>query len=55
MVAPNYQVPVHYRDDLEKELKRLLDLGVIEPATDSAWNNPLITIVKIAANGERKT
>lgn len=41
-----YQVPHIHKETVEKELKRLVDIGVLERVTDSEWGSPSFIIPK---------
>ena len=42
---PPYRLPHAYRDSVQKELKEMLELGIIEP-TSSKWASPMVVIKK---------
>lgn len=42
---PPYRLPHAYRDSVQKELKEMLELGIIEP-TSSEWASPMVVIKK---------
>ena len=46
IVAKPYNIPFGLRDDVELELKRLVDAGVIEPVTSSRYASPIVVVVK---------
>jgi hypothetical protein len=45
IVAKPYNIPFGLRDDVELELKRLVDAGVIEPVTSSRYASPIVVVV----------
>ena len=42
---PPYRLPHAYRVSVQKELKEMLELGIIEP-TSSEWASPMVVIKK---------
>ena len=43
---PPYKIPDGMKDAVEAELKRMLDLNIIQYEDDSKWNSPLIIVKK---------
>lgn len=43
--APPRRIPVHYEVPIQKEIEKLLNLGVIEPST-SKWCAPIVSVPK---------
>ena len=40
-----YPVPIHYRDEVEKEIKKMLKLGIIRPS-QSNYISPMLVVPK---------
>lgn len=49
----NYRLPKTQKDEIDKQVKKLLDNDLIEPST-SSYNSPLILVPKKSQNGEKK-
>ena len=43
---PPHQVPIHLRTEVNKELDKLLSLGIIEPSDATEWCAPIVPIRK---------
>ena len=43
---PPYQVPIHLRTEVNKELDKLLSLGIIEPSDATEWCAPIVPVRK---------
>lgn len=46
----HYVVSPYIQAEINKELDRLLELGVIEPCESSAWSNPIVAVKKPNGN-----
>lgn len=51
--AKNYRLPKTQKDEIDKQVKKLLDNELIEPSV-SSFNSPLIVVPKKSSNGEKK-
>lgn len=51
--AKNYRLPKTQKQEIEKQVQKLLDNELIEPST-SSFNSPLIVVPKKSTNGEKK-
>ena len=38
-------VPYAYRDKVEKEIERLVSLGIMEPIQNSEWAAPIVSVL----------
>lgn len=43
--APNYAIPLAYREEVDKEIEKMLDQGIIQ-ASKSPYNNPMVVVAK---------
>ena len=43
---PPYQVPIHLRPQVNAEIDKLIDQGIIEPSDDTTWCAPLVPVKK---------
>ena len=43
---PPYQVPIHLRPQVNTEIDKLVDQGIIEPSDDTTWCAPLVPVRK---------
>ena len=43
---PPYQVPIHLRPQVNAEIDKLVDHGIIEPSDDTTWCAPLVSVRK---------
>jgi hypothetical protein len=50
---PPYRVPYALREELDRQVKTMLDKQIIEPSA-SGWNFPVILIPKRSADGKKK-
>jgi hypothetical protein len=41
-----YRMPVAHRDPLDKEIRKMLEHGIIQPAPQSAWSSPILMVKK---------
>ena len=39
-------VPYAYRDKVEKEIERLVSLGIMEPIQNAEWAAPIVSVLK---------
>ena len=46
VAQPLRRTPFHARKDIEKKLKELQDLDIIEDVDPSAWVSPLVAVLK---------
>ena len=43
---PPYQVPIHLRPEVNAEIDKLVEQGIIEPSDDTTWCAPLVPVRK---------
>lgn len=49
-----YRYPQIHKDEVDKQINKMLEQGIIEPST-STWNSPVLVVPKkVDASGERK-
>ena len=43
---PPYQIPIHLRPQVNTEIDKLVEQGIIEPSDDTTWCAPLVPVRK---------